>query len=102
MVQSLMDRKEMEFLESNDLSINVITGTTYSGTPSSTEPRPITIFHDNEMVKDEVPKVSTLVLMVEVPKPFPYESQKAIPWDYHYNYTYQIATIDFTGVRGIT
>ena len=74
-----MDRKEIEFLESNGPSINVITGTTYSGTPSSTGPRPITIFHDNEVAKAEMPKVSTPILVLEVPKPFPYESQKAIP-----------------------
>ena len=43
-----MDRKKIEFSESNDPSINVITSTTYSGTPSSTGPKPITIFHDNE------------------------------------------------------
>ena len=47
-VQNLMDRKKIEFSKSNDSSINVIMGTTYSGTPSSTGPRPITIFHDNE------------------------------------------------------
>ena len=83
-----MDRKEIEFLESIHPSINVITGTTYSGTPSSVNPRPITIFHDNEAVRVEVPKVSIPVLMVEVPRPFPYESQKAIPWDYNCNYTH--------------
>ena len=74
-----MDRKDIEFSESFDLSINVITGTTYSGTLSSIGSRLITIFHDNEVAKDEVPKVSTLVLIVEVPRPFPYESQKAVP-----------------------
>ena len=73
-VQSLMDRKEIEFSELIHLSINVITGTTYSGTPSSVGPKPITIFHDNEAARVEVPKVSILVLMVEVPRPFPYES----------------------------
>ena len=69
-----MDRKDIEFSESFDLSINVITGTMYSGTPSSIGLRSITIFHDNEVARDEVPKVSILVLMVEVPRPFPYES----------------------------
>ena len=88
MVQSLMDRKEMEFLESNDLSINVITGTMYLRTPSSTGPRSITIFHDNVATRDEMPKAFILVLMIEVPKPFPYKSQKAVPWDYNYNYTH--------------
>ena len=74
LVQNLMDRKKMEFSESNGPSINVITGTTYSGSPSSTDPRPITIFHDNEAVRAEIPKVSAPMLVVEVPRPFPYES----------------------------
>ena len=80
----------MDFSESNNPSINVITSTTYSGTPSSTGPRPITIFHDNE------------VAIVEVPRPFPYKSQKEIPWDYNCNYTHQTAATDLTNVRDIT
>ena len=78
-VKNLMDMKEIDFSESNNPSINVIIGTTYSETPSSTGPRPITIFYDNEAAIAEVPKASVLVLVVEVPEPFPYESQKAIP-----------------------
>ena len=49
-----------------------------------------------------MPKVLTPVLMVEVPRPFPYKSQKAVPWDYNCNYTYQTATTDLTGIGGIT
>ena len=97
-----MDRKDIEFLESFDISINVITGTTYSETPSSIGLRPIIIFHDNEATRDEVPKISTPVLMVEVPRPFPYESQKAVPWDYHCNCIHQTAATDLIGVGGIT
>ena len=66
-----MDRKEIEFSDSEGSSINVITGITYSGTSSSIGPRPITIFHDNEAARVEVPKVSILVLVIEVPRPFP-------------------------------
>ena len=73
-----------------------------SGTLFSTGPRPITIFHGNEAARVEMPKVSTLVLVVEVPRPFPYESQKAVPWDYNCNYTHQTAATDLTDVRGIT
>ena len=69
-----MDRKEIEFSKSNGPSINAIMGTIYSRTPSSTVPRPIAIFHDNEVARAEIPKVSTPMLMVEVPRPFPYES----------------------------
>ena len=97
-----MDRKDIEFSESFNLSINVIMGTMYSRTPSSINLRSITIFHDNETARDEVPKVSIPLLMVEVPRPFPYKSQKTVPWDYHCNYTHQTAAIDLNGVGGIT
>ena len=97
-----MDRKEIEFSSSKRSSINVITGNTYSGTPSSTGPRLITIFHDTEAAIIELPKIPIPVLMVEVPKPFPYKSQKAIPWDYNCNYTHQTAVNDLTGVGGLT
>ena len=65
-----MDKKEIEFSESINPSINVITGTMYSKTPSSIGLRPITIFHDNETARVEMPKVSTPVLVIEVPRPF--------------------------------
>ena len=97
-----MDKKEIEFSKSNSPSINVITGTTYSKNPSSTGPRPITIFHDNEAARVEIAKVSALVLMLEVPRPFTYESQKAVPWDYNCNYTYQTVDTDLIDVGGIT
>ena len=73
-MQDLMDMKEIKFSESINPSINVITGTTYLGTPSSNGPRVITIFHNNEVARAELPKVSTPVLVVEVPRPFSYES----------------------------
>ena len=101
-VQNLMDKKKIEFSDSKNPSINVITGTTYSGTPSSTGPRPITIFQDNEVARTGLPKVPIPVLVVEVPKPFPYESQKAIPWDYYCNYTHQTTVNDLTSVGGLT
>ena len=96
-----MDRKEIEFSESNDPSIDVITCTTYSRTLLSTGPKSITIFHNNEAVRDEMPKASIPELVVEVPRPFPYESQKAVPYDYNYNYTHQTVVNDLTGVGGI-
>ena len=49
-----------------------------------------------------MPKVSTLILVVEVPRPFLYNSQKAVPWDYNCNYTNQTAATNLTGVGGIT
>ena len=83
-----MDRKKIEFSKSNDPSIDVKTSITYSRTLSSTGPKPITIFHDNEVARDEMPKAPLPVLVVEVPRPFPYESQKTVPWDYNCNYTH--------------
>ena len=97
-----MNKKEIEFLDTEGSSINVITSTTYSRTPSSTGPRPITIFHDNKAARNELPKVLIPVLVVEIPRPFPYEPEKAIPWDYNCNYTHQTAINDLTGVGGIT
>ena len=97
-----MDRKEIEFSDLEDSFVNVITSTMCSRAPSSTGPRPITIFHDNEATRMELPKVSILVLLVEVPKPFPYESQKAVHWDYNCNYTHQTTVNDLTGVGGLT
>ena len=55
-VQDLMDRKEIEFSESIDPSIDIIIGTTYSGTSPSNGPTTITIFHDNEAARAEAPK----------------------------------------------
>ena len=49
-----------------------------------------------------MPKVSTPVLVLEVPRPFPYKSQKAMPQDYNCNYTHQTTTTDLIGVGGIT
>ena len=79
MVQDLMNKKEIEFSDSIDPSINGITGTTYSKTFSSTGLKSITIFHDNEEARNEIPKVPITVLVVELPSPFPYESQKGVP-----------------------
>ena len=40
--------------------------------------------------------------MVEVPRPFLYESQKAVPWNYNCNYTHQTTTTELTDIGGIT
>ena len=47
----------------------------------------------------EVPKP---MLVIEVPKPFPYTSNKTVPWDYRCNYANETIATDFTGMRGIT
>ena len=101
-VQDLIDEKEIEFSSKGEHFINVITNTTYSGNPSPNGLRPITIFHDNSHVKVETSEAPKPVLVIEVPKPFPYTSNKTVPWDYRYNYANEMAATDLTGVRGIT
>ena len=49
-IQDLMDKKDIEFSKSNARSIDVITGTTYPRILSSTGPKPVTIFHDVDIV----------------------------------------------------
>ena len=79
MVQDLMDGKEIKFSSKKEQSINVITGTTYSGTSSPNGPKPIVIFHDNLPIKDKTSKAPRPVLVVEVPRPFLYKSNKLVP-----------------------
>ena len=102
MVQDLIDRKEIEFSSNGEHSINVITCTTYSGNPLPNGPRPITIFHDNLSVKKGTFETPKSILVIEVPKPFPYTSNKTVPWDYRCNYANETAAIDLIGIRGIT
>ena len=80
----------------------MITGTTYSVDPSSSGPKPITIFHDNLLMKVEVFKAPKPVLVIEVPKHFPYSSNKMVPGDYRCNYANETITTDLIGVGGIT
>ena len=80
----------------------MITSTTYSRNPSPNEPRLITIFHDNLPVKDETSEAPKPVLVIEVPKSFPFKSNKMVPWDYHCNYANETTTTDLIGVGGIT
>ena len=102
MVQNLIDKKEIEFSDKGEHSIHVITGTTYSSNPSSNGFRPITIFHNNLPVKVETSETPKLILVIEVPKYFPYTSNKMIPYDYHCNYANEMVTTHLTGVEGIT
>ena len=102
MMQDLIDRKEIEFSKPKEQSINVITGTTYSKTPSPNRPKPITIFHDNKPAEDKIPKAPKPILIVEVPRPFPYESKKMVLWGYQCNYTNEAAASDLTSVKGMT
>ena len=78
-VQDLIDKREIEFLSRGGHSINMITDATYSGNLSPNGPRLITIFHDNLLVKDETSEAPKPVLVIEVPKPFLYKSNKMVP-----------------------
>ena len=102
MVQDLMDRKEIEFLEPKRQSINVITDITYSRTLSSNGPRPITIFHDNKLTEDKALEAPKSMLIMKVPRPFPYKSENMVPCGYQCNYTNEGAAADLTGVGGMT
>ena len=101
-MQDLINEKEIEFSTNGEHSIDVIIGTTYSENLSSSGPRPITICHDNLPVKVEVSEALKPVLVIEVPKPFPYTSNKTVPWDYRCNYASETTVIDLTSVGGIT
>ena len=56
--------------------VNVITDATYSKNPSQNEPKLLIIFYDYEPMNDALPEVHKPFLTVEVPKSFPYESNK--------------------------
>ena len=101
-VQDLIDKKEIEFSSKGEHSVNMITSTTYSGNPSPNGSRPITIFHDNRPMKEETSKTPKPALVIEVPKPFLYTSNKMVPWDHHYNYANEAVAANLTGVEGIT
>ena len=42
------------------------------------------------------------ILVIEVPRPFLYTSNKIVPWDYHCNYANETIVTDLTDVGGIT
>ena len=78
-MQDLIHEKEIEFSTNREHSIDVIISTSYSGDPSLNGLRPITIFHNNVLVNEETSETPKSVLVIEVPKPFPYTSNKMIP-----------------------
>ncbi|EOY03000.1 Uncharacterized protein TCM_017392 [Theobroma cacao] len=81
--------------------------------PESTHPmkiKPLTIFYEpkGEFVEDK----THAKMIIEVPKPFPYKDNKAVPWNYNCNVQVSEAkkwiaesqddAANITGVRGIT
>ena len=74
----------------------------YSRDPSPNGLRPITIFHDNSHVKVETFEALKPILVIEVPIPFLYTSNKAVPWDYCCNYASVTIVTNLTSVGGIT
>ena len=75
-----MNRKEIEFSKkSEEQFVNVITRAAYAENPSQNGPKPLIIFYDDEPMNDVLPKMHKPLLTVEVPKPFPYESNKRVP-----------------------
>ena len=104
-VQALMDKKEIEFFEKiEEKSINVIVREGYSNTSSSGKAKALTIYYEDkpEVARRPTVEISMPKLKVEVPSPFVYKSDKAVPWNYNCSYIIEIATTDLIGVGGIT
>ena len=104
-VQALMDKKEIEFFEKiEEKSINVIVREGYSNTSSSGKAKALTIYYEDEpeVARHPTVEISMPKLKVEVSSPFPYKSDKAMPWNYNCSYINETATTDFTSVGRIT
>ncbi|EOY18289.1 Uncharacterized protein TCM_042889 [Theobroma cacao] len=79
-VQRMMDESKIEFYtEASESAVNMIS-------KESTHPmkiKPLTIFYESkgEFVEDK----NRAKMIIEVPKPFPYKDNKAVPWNYNCN-----------------
>lgn len=106
-VQRMMDESKIEFYtEASESAVNMIS-------KESTHPmkiKPLTIFYEpkGEFVEDK----NRAKMIIEVPKPFPYKDNKAVPWNYNCNVQVSEAkkwiaesqddAANITGVGGIT
>ncbi|XP_017976417.1 PREDICTED: uncharacterized protein LOC108661933 [Theobroma cacao] len=106
-VQRMIDESKIEFYtEVSKSAVNMIS-------KESTHPmkiKPLTIFYEpkGEFVEDK----THAKMIIEVPKPFPYKDNKAVPWNY--NCSVQVSkaekwiaesqddAVNITGVGGIT
>ncbi|EOY07994.1 Uncharacterized protein TCM_022312 [Theobroma cacao] len=106
-VQRMMDESKIEFYtEASESAVNMIS-------KESTHPmkiKPLTIFYEpkGEFVEDK----NRAKMIIEVPKPFPYKDNKAVPWNYNCKVQVSEAkkwiaesqddAANITGVGGIT
>ncbi|XP_017984317.1 PREDICTED: uncharacterized protein LOC108663613 [Theobroma cacao] len=114
-LQELMDLSKIEFYEvgEEDLvgTINEESPTVVaSNSVSMGKPKPLTIFYEEtRSPMNNMP--STMIgsgITIEVPNPFPYKSDKVVPWNYECNILGTTSSApqaffeDLTGVGGIT
>ena len=93
----------MKFSEkSEEQFVDLITWAAYSENPSQNGSKPLIIFYDDEPTNDVLPKVHRPLLTVEMPRHFPYESNKRVLWNYNCNYTHETSVDDLTGVGNLT
>ena len=83
-IQEMMNKGEMEFcgrMEEQNVSVLL-----------KEVPKPLTVFYreGGQQATKETPQVSTPKLVVKVPAPFRYASDKVVPW----NYTSQTVTLE--------
>ncbi|XP_017985253.1 PREDICTED: uncharacterized protein LOC108663874, partial [Theobroma cacao] len=114
-LQELMDSSVIEFYEEAEENlVGTINGDTPAEVASSSfggnKPKPLTIFYEENRspMNDTSPTMIRSGITIEVPSPFPYKSDKAVPWNYECNIlgtassALQASFEDLTGVGGIT
>ncbi|EOY05656.1 Gag-pro-like protein [Theobroma cacao] len=114
-LQELMDSSVIEFYEEVEENlVGTINGDTPTEVASSSfkgnKPKPLTIFYEENRspMNDTFPTMIRSGITIEVPSPFPYKSDKAVPWNYECNIlgtassSPQASLEDLTSVGGIT
>ncbi|XP_017979699.1 PREDICTED: uncharacterized protein LOC108662712 [Theobroma cacao] len=114
-LQELMDSSVIEFYEEAEENlVGTINGDTPDEVASSSfganKPKPLTIFYEENRspMNDTSPTMIRSGITIEVPNPFPYKSDKAVPWNYECNIlgtassAPQASYENLTGVGGIT
>ncbi|XP_017973959.1 PREDICTED: uncharacterized protein LOC108661439 [Theobroma cacao] len=114
-LQELMDSSVIEFYEEVEENlVGTINGDTPAEVASSSfgvnKPKPLTIFYEENksLMNDTSPTMIRSGITIEVLSPFPYKSDKAVPWNYECNIlgtassAPQASFEDLTGMGGIT
>ncbi|XP_017979868.1 PREDICTED: uncharacterized protein LOC108662797 [Theobroma cacao] len=114
-LQELMDLSVIEFYEEGEEDlVRTINEDTPTEVASSlfgvNKPKPLTIFYEENRspMNDTSPTVVGSGITIEIPSPFSYKSEKAVPWNYECNIlgmaplTSQVSSTDLTSIGGIT